>query len=287
MSALLSALVPLLGGAGATAYSVVHWRRARAFEDTPASRVRSAAQGYVELSGIARALPGTPTRAPLTGKPCLWFQYKIEERGSRNDWRTIDSGTSDETFALDDDTGRVTVDPTGADVTALDKSVWYADDPGTLPALRPIQWMGALASRYRCTERLIVEGQPLSAVGLFRTQRAADAAGSPDTELALRLREWKQDPQRMARVDRDHDGTISPAEWEQARSEARDEVLKELREQAAQPGWHVLQKPVDGRPFLLGAGSVASLAGRYRRYAWLLLAAGIALWGIGIHGLAA
>lgn len=40
--------------------------RARLIEDTPTSRIRSAAQGYAELEGRAVAL-GDPLYAPLSG----------------------------------------------------------------------------------------------------------------------------------------------------------------------------------------------------------------------------
>jgi hypothetical protein len=287
MPDLFSVLIPLAGGAGTGLFSAVQWRRARAFDDTPTSRIRSAAQGYVELSGRARALPGEPTRSPLTGRLCLWYKYKVEERtaANREGWTTVDSGTSDDTFALDDETGSVTVDPEGADVTALDKDTWYGDEPRLSTSLRPFKWLGGIGSRYRYTECVILDGQPLAAVGFFRTQRAGDDVASLDTELALRLRDWKQDPNRMRQLDTNRDGTLSQEEWEAARAAARAEILHELHEQSAQPGWHVLQKPGDGRPFLLGTGTVAELSRRYRRTALTLLAAWALLWAVGVYNL--
>lgn len=287
MNPLLAVLVPLLLGIGGGIWSAMQWRRARAFEDTPTSRIRSAAQGYVELAGVARALPGDETRSPLTNRACLWYTYRVEERSnsSRDEWTTIDSGTCDETFAIEDGTGQATIDPEGADVTALDKDLWYGDTPRVPPALRPWRFFGGIGSRYRYTEWLILDGQPLAAVGFFRTQRAGDQAVSLDTELALRLRDWKQDSERMRRIDTDRDGKISANEWEQARSAAREEIVKELREQSTMPGWSVLQKPADGRPFLLGTGTVKELAGRYRRTAALVLAGSIVAFGFGLYQL--
>jgi hypothetical protein len=286
VDAVLAMLVPMLLGTGGAIWSAMQWRRARAFEDTPTSRVRSAAQGYVELAGVARALPGDPTHSPLTGRSCVWYKYSVEERSSsssREEWHTIDSGICDETFAIEDATGQATVNPEGADVTALDKDVWYGNTPRTPPALRPWRVFGGIGNRYRYTEYVILDGQPLAAVGFFRTERAGDQVASLDTELALRLRDWKKDPERMRRIDADRDGRISADEWEQARNAARDEIVQELREQAAMPGWSVLQKPVDGRPFLLGTGTVKELAGRYRRNAWGVLAISVLLWGVGLY----
>ena len=83
-------IVPLAGAVTADAAGVVQWRRARALEDTPASRIRSASQGYVEFSGHARALPGEPVVSPLTGRRCVWWQYRVEQR------RTVGLGIVDE-----------------------------------------------------------------------------------------------------------------------------------------------------------------------------------------------
>ena len=56
-------LLLLFGLAGAAAYSFWYgfkaWRENRMVEDTPSSRVRSAAQGYVELTGHGVMAPGT------------------------------------------------------------------------------------------------------------------------------------------------------------------------------------------------------------------------------------
>jgi hypothetical protein len=268
-------------------FGFVQWRRVRALTDTPLSRARSAAQGYAAFSGIARALPGTPTRSPLTGHACLWYDYKIEERGSgRNDgWHTIESGTSDETFALDDGTGQVVIDPEGADVTGIPRRTWYSDAPRDPPGLAAWRWLGGLSGRYRCSERLILEGQPLAAAGLFRTQRVFDSAGSIEQEAAQRLVLWKRDPQRMAQVDRNRDGKVSMNEWELARQDAREEVARELHEQAALPGLDLLQKPADGRPFLIGAGPPDALTSRYRWQAVAGMLAGLVLLGIAAHRL--
>jgi hypothetical protein len=277
------------GGALAMAGAgVIQWRRARAFEDTPTSKVRSAAQGYVEFSGNARALPGAPIISPLTHRPCVWFKYCVEQRMAtrRNAWATVDEGTSDAIFALDDDTGRVVIDPAGAEVSAVPRSVWYGNDSGTPPALRTPWWAGgSIGNRYRYSERILLDGQPLSAVGVFQTRRAADDPLPLDAEMVQRLHAWKQDPKRMAQFDRNHDGVLSPDEWELARAAARTEILAEHREQAQLPGFNMLVRPPDHRPFLFGPGSVRSLSQRYRRNAALLSTAALICLVVGTHSL--
>src|SRR5204863_292615 len=99
---------------------LVRVRRDRLVADTPTARIRSAAQGYVKLTG--RALPAgpAPTAAPLTSRPCVWWSYEIEQeqKDSRGNsrWRTIENGTSVELFALvDDDDARCLVGPVSAE----------------------------------------------------------------------------------------------------------------------------------------------------------------------------
>src|SRR6266568_3390576 len=113
-------------------YAFKAWRRNRIIEDTPTSRVRSAAQGYVELSGRGILPADSKNKGPLTGMPCTWWRYKIEERGySRRSpaWATVDSDTSCEPFLLDDGTGQCLIDPRGADVFPGATNVWYGPGP--------------------------------------------------------------------------------------------------------------------------------------------------------------
>jgi hypothetical protein len=89
----------------------------------------------------------------------------------------------------------------------------------------------------------------------------------------------------MAKFDSNHDGRISAEEWEQARAAARAEILAEHREQAQQPGFNMLVRPGDHRPFLLGPGSVRSLSQRYRRNAALLSTAALICLVLGTRSL--
>jgi hypothetical protein len=101
----------VVGLAGAAVYSFWYafkaWAKNRVIEDTPTSRVRSAAQGYVELSGHGVQPPDAQNKGPLTGMPCTWWRYKIEERrysGRSRSWTTVQIDTSAVPFLLDDGT---------------------------------------------------------------------------------------------------------------------------------------------------------------------------------------
>src|SRR5690554_6778645 len=85
-------VVLMLGGGW---LSISRWSRIRHLLDTPTSRIRSAAQGYVELVGVLRSGPVENLSAPLTGEPCLWWRYRIEEyrsNGKRSSWSLVERG---------------------------------------------------------------------------------------------------------------------------------------------------------------------------------------------------
>jgi hypothetical protein len=253
------------------------WKRARLIEDMPTSRVRSAAQGYVELQGQAKLTSGTAMVAPLTRLPCVWWTYRIEEkrRSGRNArWVTVDQDRSVTPFLLEDDSGWCVINPVGADIFPEHNRSWYGSRgwPADVPALASKSWLTSLVSEYRYTEHWIGEDEPLDAMGLFRT---VGGVGSVDRNAAVvrLLSEWKQDmPALTARFDTDRNGVLSQREWERARAAARSEVDARVLAQNVET-YAVLQKPDDGRPYLLAAGNLARLARRYRWQAagaWLV-----------------
>src|SRR5579872_1759103 len=78
----------------------VRLRRDRLVADTPLVRIRSAAQGYVKVTGRAAPAGAAPTAAPLTSRPCVWWRYEIAHRetDSRGNsrWSVVDQAASTE-----------------------------------------------------------------------------------------------------------------------------------------------------------------------------------------------
>jgi len=182
----------------ALASFVFIWRnvhRARIIENTPTAKVRSAAQGYVELIGKGQLLPGTPIEAPLTTKTCLWFRYKIEETQSDNDpanrnarWETIASGVSDNLFALNDGTGLCVIDPDGAEIEPNERQVWYGNDrlPSHNPALTTVGGTLFGMSRYRYTEERLMPSV-LYAIGWFASVQHAEVSADSGRCVVARM----------------------------------------------------------------------------------------------------
>lgn len=264
------ALLAVVGAAGFVR-GFRWWRWARLIEDTPTSRVRSAAQGYVELVGNGRRMPGAPVIAPLSRLPCTWWRYTVERRTrdskSRTRWSVVSRGVSDALFLLEDETGRCIVDPDGAEVLPQKTDTWYGSTP--LPEAGPPIHRGfrGFGSDYRYRESRMHDGDPLYAVGWFRTEGGV-LPGAVAEDVAALLREWKKDQATLlARFDSDGDGILTLAEWEKAREAAHEQVMEQRRHEAVRPGVHVLARPsVSDKPFLLAAGDAARLARRYRRH---------------------
>ncbi len=85
--------------------------------DTPVSKVRSAALGMVEINGLAVG-PYTVI-APITERPCYYHRTVVWEwkrRGKNNQWVKIAAECTHVPFFLDDNTGKVMVDPRGAEL---------------------------------------------------------------------------------------------------------------------------------------------------------------------------
>jgi hypothetical protein len=91
--------------------------RKRLIENTPASKIRSASMGLVEVSGLAigpRTMP-----APITALPCFYYHttvWQLKQSGRRNEWEKIADESLHLPFFIDDNTGKVLIDPTGAEM---------------------------------------------------------------------------------------------------------------------------------------------------------------------------
>lgn len=234
------------------AISIIAWlsslKRLRAIRDTPTSKIASAAQGYIELAGRGRAY-GEPMISKLSRLPCLWHRYRIDEKNSKNEWRTIDKGESAESFLLDDGSGTCVVDPDGAEILTKHKDTWRE-------------------AQYRYTEWKFIHNDSIYVIGDFRT-RSLGAEFNTRAELNALLAEWKKDlPKLHERFDLNNDGELDMQEWMLARQAAKREVVKKQREAHAQPDIHIIGQPRDGKLFLINNLTPEKLSRRYLFWAW-------------------
>jgi hypothetical protein len=221
-------------------------RRSRLILDTPTSRISSAAQGYVELTGRARQAHDIPLLSKLTLLPCVWYRYIIEQEHSDNKgYDIVEQGTSDGTILIDDGSGQCFIDPDYAEVITSHKQVWKKGD-------------------YRYTEYLLSPIDTLYAIGELTTLGGANSNLDVKEDLNALLTEWKRDKTQLhERFDLNKDGQIDPKEWELAVLAAKREVAKQHGEIRLKDGTHLLRKPKDGRLFLLSNLPEENLARKY------------------------
>jgi hypothetical protein len=245
------------------AHGFVLWRRKRAIEDTPTAKIRSVALGAAELEGVAH--PKDPLVAPVSGLTCAWYRYRIEREshaGNQREWTTVASGDSgDWPFYLEDETGRIRVDPKGA--TAEIPNQIHETDPeisAPLAALLSDQgidctagWLGN-RSRLRVSEARIDPGARVFVYGVAQTRHGMQEERR--FQIAARLAEIKKDPAAMKAADLDGDGEVSLEEWDAI----RQRVSEDVDGQPVQDRVVIARDPLGASGFVLSTQPRASLA---------------------------
>lgn len=91
--------------------------RKRLLLNTPTSKIRSASLGLIEVGGLATG-PYTLT-APITGNPCYLYRttaWRQGEDSRSHEWKKAAEETLHVPFFLDDSTGKLLVNPDGAEL---------------------------------------------------------------------------------------------------------------------------------------------------------------------------
>ncbi|MDP2266031.1 MAG: hypothetical protein Q8J70_05705 [Thiobacillus sp.] len=233
-------------------------KRYRTVADTPTSRIASAPQGYIEIVGRGKQPPGVALVSPLTGLPCLWYRFRVE-RQNDNRWEYVSSGISTDTFGVDDGSGRILVDPEGAEIITPRKQV-------------------SNSGGYRTTEWTLIEGETIYVIGEHVTLGGPGAVFDKKADLSALLTEWKQNkPALLGRFDANRDGEISLEEWEHVRHTASRAVDRDHFDMRLSDGIHLIRKPAHGQAFLIANREVTSLVRHFRLWSWahlgLMLAA--------------
>lgn len=110
-------VVGFCAGIGLFVYGFRLLQRRRLILDTPFSKIRSAAMGMVEVSGQAVG-PYTMV-APITARQCYYYRtlvWEWKQSGRSKRWIKIAGESMHVPFFVDDNTGRLLIDPRGADL---------------------------------------------------------------------------------------------------------------------------------------------------------------------------
>lgn len=259
--------------AGLAFYECFRFVRVKRWMDhTPTSKARSVAMGMVEMKGVARRAYNLHT--PLTGVPCVWYRLREYERRRDSEgkerWTQVgDTSSGPVPFYLDDETGRVLIDPLGAKMKPthrqeLDGRARTPWGPASDPALD-------IAQDTRYVEEMIAEG---SAAYVMGQAVAMEPMVVPMRErIARKLRRVKEEPARMARYDVDGDGRIDEYEWNAARNEMEKEAYADAAHEetgTAEDGVTIAVRRPDmaAFPFVISNKGEENLMARYT---WIAL----------------
>lgn len=263
----------------------------RLITGTPTSRIRSAHQGYIEITGHIIEGEYSPLVAPLSGRECVWYRYSVshlQSGGKTKHWRTERSGESDAWFQVNDGTATGLIDPAGATVRTINTRTWYGDtpDPNMLAAHQSeFSLNNALlndigGSRYRYQETLLFTHEQIYALGQFQSVGGGRHL-TPLKQLSGEvIREWKQSyHDLLQRFDSNNDQKLDMQEWSEVQQAAQTEAAQRRTDMAAAPTMHVLCCPSDKtHPFLISTFDEEKLA---TRYGWYVIAALAVLIGEG------
>lgn len=91
----------------------------RLIENIPTSKIRSIAMGLVEITGKVIPIGNNLMKSPFANEDCVYYKYTVEKWVKTKDshyWRVVKSGKSETPFLINDNTGSVLVDSSGANV---------------------------------------------------------------------------------------------------------------------------------------------------------------------------
>jgi hypothetical protein len=114
---LLWCVIGFCAGLGLFIYGFRLLQRRRLILDTPFSKIRSAAMGMVEVSG--QAVGPYAMVAPITARPSYYYRTQVwewKQSGKNKQWVKVASEAMHVPFFVDDNTGRLLIDPRGADL---------------------------------------------------------------------------------------------------------------------------------------------------------------------------
>ena len=255
-------------------YAFHFLRMKRQIENTPTSKIRSVAMGMVEVKG--EAVRRYALLSPMSHTPCVFYRLtKYRRRERDRQWRVTNISSSNNVpFYVEDETGRVEVNPAGCRVSAGSKQ---EGSPGQVGLMKAVN-----ETDEKWVEEVIIDGTLLYVLGFAAVKRCERPTLAEKKIEALR--ELKRNPQNLQQFDLNGDGNIDEKEWDAARAAVAEKVLKESlqnRQKRKKQEEHIVIGRKKGRPLIISeTHSEENLTARYQYYSIpLFIAAAIATGG--------
>ncbi len=263
-------------------FSFFAFRRFRFVSGTATSKIRSAAQGHVELKGLGELMQNDTIHSPFSGCRCVWYHCSIDRKthsGKRTTWTNISDECSSHLFRLVDDTGECIIDPDHAHVIPESDLTWYGHgkDYRSQPPKKNSR-ISLSSGNYRFRERLIRPATQLYVLGWFNTLYNDPSDEFIASQVEDLVKQWKLQPLRYLQAyDLDQDGRIQKAEWKSIRAAARKQVLANINSQKSE--YHVVSRPKEKhQPYILSAMDEKQLLARKKLKAYASVAAAFLLF---------
>lgn len=117
-------------------YGFKSYRQYQYIRDTPTANAQSISIGLVELDGIIKPKDDNVYENPITGDDCVYYEREIEKYNPKDkgsDWDEIHTDNCGAIFYIEDETGKVLVNPDNPETDLKDRSIRqeeYKTNPG-------------------------------------------------------------------------------------------------------------------------------------------------------------
>jgi hypothetical protein len=241
--------VLLIGGCSMFYKAIRTHRRLRHIQDTPRSKVSSAAQGLVEMQGFA--WPQSTCAKTIDQKHAVYYEFILQverKKSGKNkgsEWVTVFSKTHNPSFFLVDPTGIAIIHPAQAEIEMMSTGTrnWRSLSAeqkafvnteivtDLVTGFPPNDFLfGVFGSNFRILEKSILRGSPLYASGDFRTrtqeaQPIQSKGLSRFTDMIFN-HEARSEKNVQSLLDKNKDGKVSHQEAVQGYVFAADTAIQ-------------------------------------------------------------
>lgn len=226
--------------------SITMRKRKQSMTLTPTSNIKTMAMGQIEVKG--RAKNKYLLNSPFTGSACAYYSYKIYDTyydGKNRRTVLIEEGSSDMTpFYIEDDTGRVLVDPRDAIIQGGQKDKIYGSSNFHMASMFHFATLiGKIPSDGFAEEITVPQNSPLYVQGFATHNRIS--TNEKKKAFREKVRELKRDKNRLMAYDANNDGKIDENEWSDALQNLEEEHLMETLNKKKQDPVVIKSHPTD------------------------------------------